>query len=359
MEKFEIETNVKAPGDLSLLWQKIRHNKILFLMVYCLAGLHTMSLWGYLPSILTTLEKLLGFPTQIVSLIFVIGDISTFLFSIFLSYYGGNKHRPQMIAVGLLMWGAAMIILAIPQVIFGSKEITQNTDGKNLNSTSLNNQFELACKENRNETCNESSSTFETSSVITCFILCLGVFISNAGAVIYINIGSSYLDDNLPTETTGLFIGFVAVARQIGFICGIFYAAFFLSYYQEPSVDPGFDENDPRWIGAWWIGFVVMGIQCILVGLLIGFFPKNLKFLGLKKLDLSKDIKELANAKDLNGENLWKVFGVNVVESVLEVKNYVRGVMGMLMLGETMSRLQVKSFLKEHSNEAYASEFEQ
>ena len=53
------------------------------------------------------------------------------------------------------------------------------------------------------------------------------------------------------------------------------------------------------------------------------------------------------------------VFGVNVVQSVLEGKNYVRGVKGMLMLGETMFRLQVKSFLKEHSYESYASDVEQ
>lgn len=52
------------------------------------------------------------------------------------------------------------------------------------------------------------------------------------------------------------------------------------------------------------------------------------------------------------------VFGVNVVESVLHGKNYVGGVKGMFMLGETMFRLQVKSFLEEHSIESYASQFE-
>ncbi|KAG1686292.1 Solute carrier organic anion transporter family member 1A5 [Nymphon striatum] len=306
METFEMETKVKEPGDLRLLWQKIRHNKIIFFIVYCLAGLHTMSLWGYLPSILTTLEKLLGFPTQIVSLIFVIGDISTFLFSIFLSYYGGNKHRPRMIAVGLFVWGAVMISLALPQAIFGSKEIAKNMNGRVLNSTSLNNQFELVCTEARNETCNENIETFETTSVITCFILCLGIFISNAGAVICLNIGASYVDDNFAAGTTALFIGFFAVARQIGYICGIFYAAIFLSYYQDPTVDPGFDESDPRWIGAWWIGFVVMGIQCILVGMLIGTVPKNLNVLRSKKPDLSKDVTELAIAKGVKEENLWK-----------------------------------------------------
>ena len=52
------------------------------------------------------------------------------------------------------------------------------------------------------------------------------------------------------------------------------------------------------------------------------------------------------------------VFGVNVVESVLQGKNYVRGVQGMLLLGEALFRLQVTSFLKEHSIESYASELE-
>ncbi|KAG1686291.1 Solute carrier organic anion transporter family member 1A4 [Nymphon striatum] len=251
--------------SLSLLWKKTRHNKLCFLIVHCLAGLHIMSLWGYLPSIMTNLEKLLGFSTQIVSLIFVFGEISTFLFSIVLSYYGGTKHRPRMLAV------------ALPHAIFGSKEITQNMNGNDLISTSLDSPFKLVCTEARNETCNESIESFETSSVITCFLLCLGIFISNAGAVIWLNIGASYLDDNLATQTTVLFI-----------------------------VDPGFDESDPRWIGAWWIGFVVIGIQCILVGILMGIFPKNLKFVGLKKPDLSNDVMELAKAKGIKEDNLWK-----------------------------------------------------
>lgn len=35
--------------------------------------------------------------------------------------------------------------------------------------------------------------------------------------------------------------------------------------------------TDPRWIGAWWLGFVVLGSMSILSGIPLFFFPKRLK----------------------------------------------------------------------------------
>ncbi|KAG1677179.1 hypothetical protein GQR58_013977 [Nymphon striatum] len=74
-------------------------------------------------------------------------------------------------------------------------------------------------------------------------------------------------------------------------------------------VDPGFDEEDLRWVGAWWIGFIVMGIQCFIIGILMGMFPQSLKSLGSNKSDL-------AEAKRINDANLWKGY-INIISSVV------------------------------------------
>lgn len=52
------------------------------------------------------------------------------------------------------------------------------------------------------------------------------------------------------------------------------------------------------------------------------------------------------------------IFGVNVVESVLQGKNYVRGVKGMMILGECLFRLQVHSFLEENPVHQYDTEIQ-
>ncbi|KAG1676858.1 Solute carrier organic anion transporter family member 1C1 [Nymphon striatum] len=315
MENIEIETKAKTPRRLTSLWQKIRYSQIVFLIVYCLAGMHTMSIWGYLPSILTTLEKRFGFNTQAVSAVFVIAEISTFTSSIILSYYGGNKHQPRMMAIGLMVWGTAMVLVVSPQFIYGSNEISGSSYDKGFNSSSLSNSFELSCERVKNESCDNDSSTINTSSVISLCLISLGIFISNAGITMCTTIGPSFVDNNVDKKNTGLYFGLYGLARQIGFSCGIFYASKFLSLYQTPSVDPGFDEEDLRWVGAWWIGFIVMGIQCFIIGILMGMFPQSLKSLGSNKSDL-------AEAKRINDANLWKDLP-SIIKNLFQNKVYI------------------------------------
>lgn len=70
-------------------------------------------------------------------------------------------------------------------------------------------------------------------------------------------------------------------------------------------------------------------------------------YLILGAFHMAKDLLRCI-AKSVHGsgiENVFiecSVFGVNVIQSVLQGMNYVSGVKGMLMLGEAMFRLQVK-----------------
>jgi hypothetical protein len=43
--------------------------------------------------------------------------------------------------------------------------------------------------------------------------------------------------------------------------------------------------RDPRWIGAWWLGFVVFGIISIFLAAPLPFFPKQMK---MSKKDIAK-----------------------------------------------------------------------
>ena len=46
--------------------------------------------------------------------------------------------------------------------------------------------------------------------------------------------------------------------------------------YTDPANPPDYDDTDPRWIGAWWIGFLVIGIPLVLFGPLFCLFPERL-----------------------------------------------------------------------------------
>ena len=66
-------------------------------------------------------------------------------------------------------------------------------------------------------------------------------------------------------------------------------------------------------------------------------------------MNISSHPDQLPNAKYSGAENIWvdsAIFGINVVDSVLSGKNYVRSVKGMQLLAEVMSRLQWAAFVQ-------------
>ena len=46
--------------------------------------------------------------------------------------------------------------------------------------------------------------------------------------------------------------------------------------YIDPSKTPLIDNKDPRWLGAWWFGWMIQGSLMLLFSGLIGLFPKQL-----------------------------------------------------------------------------------
>jgi len=59
--------------------------------------------------------------------------------------------------------------------------------------------------------------------------------------------------------------------------------------------EPDIDEKDPRWIGAWWLGFVVCAMCIFIWALPLAMFPPQ-----LTGYDISKDVKQ---ATTTHGDN--------------------------------------------------------
>lgn len=58
----------------------------------------------------------------------------------------------------------------------------------------------------------------------------------------------------------------------IGF--GLAYAM--LKVYIDPTLTPVIPKDDPRWMGAWWLGWILLGTLMFIFAALIGMFPKHL-----------------------------------------------------------------------------------
>lgn len=49
-----------------------------------------------------------------------------------------------------------------------------------------------------------------------------------------------------------------------------------LNIFVDPWKTPLVDSKDPRWLGAWWFGWVILGTIMVVFSGLIGLFPKEL-----------------------------------------------------------------------------------
>lgn len=48
-----------------------------------------------------------------------------------------------------------------------------------------------------------------------------------------------------------------------------------ISYLYLSLDDPGFGTRDPRWVGAWWLGFIILGVLIFIFSLPMILFPKR------------------------------------------------------------------------------------
>ncbi len=89
-----------------------------------------------------------------------------------------------------------------------------------------------------------------------------------------------------------MYIAAMQCSRLIGPASGFLLSSYCLSWYENPLVDPGFSRTDPRFIGAWWLGFILVGILLILVSLPLFAFPVEIKGSSVKTADVRRRIKE-------------------------------------------------------------------
>ncbi|XP_059842768.1 solute carrier organic anion transporter family member 1C1 [Hypanus sabinus] len=236
---------------------------------------------SYMKSTITQLERRFDLPSFLVGIIDGSFEIGNLLVISFVSYFGAKFHRPKLIAFGSLTMGLGTILIAMPHFFMG--RYNYETALKfSSNSTTVASQ----CS-------NDSSSTetVETSPVPLpgCekeggspmwIFLFLGNTLRGIGEAPTGPLGISYLDDHATEENASFYIGILHTVTLVGPVFGFLLG----SYCAKLFVDIGFVDlervtltsRDARWVGAWWLGFLISGGVAILSAMPLLFFPRSL-----------------------------------------------------------------------------------
>ncbi|KAK3581444.1 hypothetical protein CHS0354_031766 [Potamilus streckersoni] len=88
------------------------------------------------------------------------------------------------------------------------------------------------------------------------------------------SLSKTYVDNNSERKKTGFYIGILSTFQLFGPFLGFTLGGLISSLpidLQETTLTP----YDSRWLGAWWLGFFIIGGCCILTSFPICMFPKG------------------------------------------------------------------------------------
>uniref|UniRef100_A0A6P7GRQ0 Solute carrier organic anion transporter family member 5A1-like n=1 Tax=Diabrotica virgifera virgifera TaxID=50390 RepID=A0A6P7GRQ0_DIAVI len=98
-------------------------------------------------------------------------------------------------------------------------------------------------------------------------------------------------------------LGFTYFIRMLGPALGYALASLCLKIYVNPNVTPTIDNQDPRWLGAWWLGWIILAIVIFFLSTLLALFPKTLPRAAVRKELLKRQMsRQPSKASSMKAE---------------------------------------------------------
>ncbi|KAE8635702.1 hypothetical protein XENTR_v10002710 [Xenopus tropicalis] len=282
-----------------------------YLVMYSLlAVMQGTAVNGLVNVVISTIEKRFDLNSSLTGLIAASYDIAFCLLSLFVSFYGQRGHKPRWLAFSALMIGLGSLVFSIPNFFSGIYE--------------YGNKVSDFCEVSGNSSSLQNCSAGSSQSYFL-YVFVLGQLLMGVGGTPLYTLGTAYFDDSLPPHKSSLYIGIAygmsVVGPAIGYLVGGQLLNIYIDIDKGQSVN--ITETDPRWLGAWWIGFLICGLVTWLLIAPFSCFPKHLP--GTEKMQSERISQAHNNGSEsiVESKNLGKSFKDFPLALLLLVKNPV------------------------------------
>lgn len=299
------------------------------------------------------IERRFEISSSVVGLIDGSFEMGNLLVIVFVSYFGSKLHRPKIIGIGCFIMGIGSIFTALPHFFMGyyrySRDFSTNPSS-NLTSSLL------ICVPNENELFNRTSTNMivkghenESGSYMWVFVL-LGNMLRGIGETPIGPLGISYIDDFAQEGQSSLYLGILNGVAMIGPVIGFLMGSMFSKMY----VDIGYVDlstvritpQDSRWVGAWWLSFLVSGLLSIISSIPFFFLPKSLHkqqerktSISLHQLKINEEKNQTVSSTNSSRENVTE----SLAGFFQSLKSILTNTLYILLLLSTL--LQMSAFI--------------
>ncbi|XP_040894667.1 solute carrier organic anion transporter family member 3A1 [Toxotes jaculatrix] len=246
----------------------------IFLISECALMLAQGTVGAYLVSVLTTLERRFNLQSADVGVIASSFEIGNLALILFVSYFGAKAHRPRLIGCGGIVMALGALLSALPEFLTNQYEIGEmwrSDVGRDVCSNTSSSDAQLA----------EDALCANKANTNMMYLLLIGAqVLLGIGATPVQPLGVSYIDDHVKKKDSSLYIGILFSTLVFGPACGFILGSLCTKFYVDAIfIDTsklGITPDDPRWIGAWWAGFLLCGALLFCSALLMFGFPQSL-----------------------------------------------------------------------------------
>uniref|UniRef100_A0A8C3VQN7 Solute carrier organic anion transporter family member n=1 Tax=Catagonus wagneri TaxID=51154 RepID=A0A8C3VQN7_9CETA len=233
-----------------------------FLLFLCAASfLQGMTVNGFINTVITSVERRFDLHSYQSGLTASSYDVAACLCLTFVSYFGGHGHKPRWLGWGVLVMGAGSLVFALPHFTTGPYEV-QVDEGAGT------------CQANQSSPCGGRVSSLASYRLV----FMLGQFLHGVGATPLYTLGVTYLDENVKSSYSPVYLAIFYTAAILGPAAGYLVGGALLNVYTEIASSRRTDltTESPLWVGAWWVGFLGAGAAAVLIAVPILGYPRQL-----------------------------------------------------------------------------------
>uniref|UniRef100_A0A914H3I6 Major facilitator superfamily (MFS) profile domain-containing protein n=1 Tax=Globodera rostochiensis TaxID=31243 RepID=A0A914H3I6_GLORO len=257
-------------GPCTSNWLQKLHTARWLLAILCICAFNqSFVINAIFPVGLSTLEKRFHLNSTQTGIISSWYDFAVLIAVFPVCCYGNYGHKGRWIAVGSLIMALGSMVCALSHFVSAPLEV---------DNTSLNSSDYGQCSFSRNDSRakNLPSSFLDTSNAYFLMFL-LGQTLHGFGATPLFSLGTAYLDENVSQKSSPVYLAIHSFLTSLGPIVGLFVGGKLLTIYDDfDRVDMDRltmkDPKDPRWVGAWWIGFSACSIASLIIAFPIMVF---------------------------------------------------------------------------------------